>query len=52
MEANSQPTKQRFQVSLSRDLGLYDVTMIGVGAMMLRAKVQRNNKISYLEVTK
>ncbi len=34
MEATPQPTKQRFQVSLSRDLGLYDITMIGVGAMI------------------
>ena len=31
MEANPQPTKQRFQVSLSSDLNLYDVTMIGGG---------------------
>ncbi len=28
------PASQRFQVSLSRDLGLFDVTMIGVGAMI------------------
>jgi amino acid transporter/nucleotide-binding universal stress UspA family protein len=35
METNSQtPSSQRFQVSLSRDLGLFDVTMIGVGAMI------------------
>lgn len=27
-------TSKRFQVSLSRDLGLFDVTMIGVGAMI------------------
>ncbi len=27
-------TPKRFQVSLSRDLGLFDVTMIGVGAMI------------------
>ena len=27
-------TAKRFQVSLSRDLGLFDVTMIGVGAMI------------------
>ncbi|RME85961.1 MAG: amino acid permease [Caldilineae bacterium] len=29
-----QPSSQRFQISLSRDLGLFDVTMIGVGAMI------------------
>ena len=29
-----QPASQRFQVSLSRNLGLFDVTMIGVGAMI------------------
>jgi len=29
-----QPTAQRFQISLSRDLGLLDVTMIGIGAMI------------------
>ena len=52
MESAPQPTKQRFQFSLSRDIGLYDVTMFGVVAMMFRAKVQRNNKIPYLEVTK
>ena len=34
MDAALQPTKQRFQVSLSRDLSLFDVTMIGVGAMI------------------
>ena len=35
MEAESQvATTKRFQVSLSRDLGLFDVTMIGVGAMI------------------
>ena len=34
MEVTPQTTKQRFQVSLSRDLGLFDVTMIGVGAMI------------------
>ena len=33
---NTPPTssQQRFQVSLSRTLGLFDVTMIGVGAMI------------------
>jgi len=33
---NTHPTssQQRFQVSLSRTLGLFDVTMIGVGAMI------------------
>ena len=34
MESITQPTSQRFQVSLSRGLGLFDVTMIGVGAMI------------------
>lgn len=34
MESTSQPVSQRFRVSLSRDLGLFDVTMIGVGAMI------------------
>jgi amino acid transporter/nucleotide-binding universal stress UspA family protein len=37
MESNSQsqgPTSLRYQVSLSRDLRLFDVTMIGVGAMI------------------
>ncbi len=34
METIPQPTSRRFQVSLSRDLGLFDVTMIGVGAMI------------------
>lgn len=34
MESTAQPTAQRFRVSLSRDLGLFDVTMIGVGAMI------------------
>ncbi len=33
-ESAAKPTSQRFQVSLSRDLGLFDVTMIGVGAMI------------------
>lgn len=31
---SERPASQRFQVSLSRDLGLFDVTMIGVGAMI------------------
>jgi amino acid transporter len=34
VESMTQPTSQRFQVSLSRGLGLFDVTMIGVGAMI------------------
>ena len=34
MESVSQSSSQRFQVSLSRDLGLFDITMIGVGAMI------------------
>jgi len=34
MEPVPKPTTSRFQVSLSRDLGLFDVTMIGVGAMI------------------
>ena len=35
MDSTSQmPTSQRFQVSLSRNLRLFDVTMIGVGAMI------------------
>jgi amino acid transporter/nucleotide-binding universal stress UspA family protein len=34
VESVTQPTSQRFQVSLSRGLGLFDVTMIGVGAMI------------------
>ena len=34
MESVAQPSSQRFQVSLSRDLGLFDITMIGVGAMI------------------
>ena len=34
MEPVSQPSSQRFQISLSRDLGLFDITMIGVGAMI------------------
>ena len=34
VESTPQPVSQRFRVSLSRDLGLFDVTMIGVGAMI------------------
>ncbi len=34
MESTPQPISQRFRVSLSRNLGLFDVTMIGVGAMI------------------
>ncbi len=34
MDSAPQPASQRFQVSLSRNLGLFDVTMIGVGAMI------------------
>lgn len=34
MESAPQSNSRRFQVSLSRDLGLFDVTMIGVGAMI------------------
>jgi len=34
MEPTPQTSSQRFQVSLSRNLGLFDVTMIGVGAMI------------------
>ena len=34
VESTPQPISQRFRVSLSRDLGLFDVTMIGVGAMI------------------
>lgn len=36
METSAAParTAERFQVTLSRDLGLFDVTMIGVGAMI------------------
>lgn len=35
METTPQTTtSKRFQVSLSRDLGLFDITMIGVGAMI------------------
>ncbi|OQY33323.1 MAG: hypothetical protein B6243_06590 [Anaerolineaceae bacterium 4572_5.2] len=33
-DSASQPASQRFQVSLDRNLGLFDVTMIGVGAMI------------------
>ncbi len=40
MESAPQPTKQHFQVSLSRDLGLYDVTMIGVEAMIASATIK------------
>ncbi|MFQ5577278.1 MAG: amino acid permease [Anaerolineae bacterium] len=34
METDVQPVSQRFKVSLSRNLNLFDVTMIGVGAMI------------------
>jgi amino acid transporter/nucleotide-binding universal stress UspA family protein len=34
VEAPSRPAAQRFQISLSRNLNLFDVTMIGVGAMI------------------
>ncbi len=34
MENNHKTSSERFKVSLSRSLGLFDVTMIGVGAMI------------------
>ena len=34
MTMSEETTSKRFQVSLSRNLGLFDVTMIGVGAMI------------------